>query len=120
MSNKALFTVAASFLALALLPVAADAQKSARVRVGVRIVESPVTEALVAAQQQVSKVAQTDTDEIAVPQHPVATESGIAHVFTERLEAEQISTPDQNAAIALIDTETEPIRVRITVAYTAN
>jgi hypothetical protein len=110
-------------LALALiiaLPMALEAQESARIRVSVRVISSVLPETQAAAATQIANIAETDIDEIRIEKQSAQTERGFAQVTTESL----IDAADVAAELSAVadeaDVDTDKASVLMTVAYTAN
>ena len=120
MSKRIAGFLGVALLLIVMVPEAAAAQKSARIRATARVVESVVPETLAATQQELSQLSQHGADDVQLVKTPIGTKRGIAHVYTECLipdprHASAEPTPESPA-----EGDGSRTLVRITVAYTAN
>jgi hypothetical protein len=102
------------------LPMAAQAQESARIRVNARVVSSVVPETYAATAAHLQQISETGLSEALVVRRPVVTDSRFAHIFTERLANEVGSTLVGSPTVGYAETRADEPELRITVAYTAN
>lgn len=102
------------------LPMAMEAQESARIRVSARVVRSVVPETFAATAAHLQQISEAGVSEDVFVRRPVETDSRFAHIFTERLANEVGSTLLGSPAVAYTETRADEPELRITVAYTAN
>jgi len=120
MSNRIINIAMVALTMIAILPTAADAQRSARIRVSARVVGSVVPETLMAAEAQLDHLAKAGIDEETTTIRAARTENGFAHVYTERLAPEVTGDSNQATPAQQVVEQAGQDRVRLTVAYTAN
>jgi len=102
------------------LPEAVAAQKSARIRVAARVVESAVPETVAATRQELLQISELGVGEEKLATQPTGTERGIAHVYTEHLAQEPRRPSSDQTFGPAADVDGDRTLVRVTVAYTAN
>ena len=112
--------IALAMTLIVVLPMALEAQESARVRVSAHVVQSvrPDTEAAAAA--QLVNIAETGMSDVNIEKQSVGTERGFAQVTTESLAPTHDATAGQNQVAAEADADADQARVLITVAFIAN
>jgi hypothetical protein len=102
------------------LPMALEAQESARIRVSARVVRSVVPETFAATAAHLQQISETGVSEALGVRRPVETDSRFAHIFTQKLANEAGSTLVGSPVVEYAETEVDQPELRITVAYTAN
>ena len=102
------------------LPMALDAQEAGQVRVSVRVIRSVIPEMQAAKAAWLLQFVEPGVSKRNVEKQSFQTERGFAQITTESLLPAPDTTPRQVDAAAESGVESDPARVLMTVAYTAN
>ena len=109
-----------ALVAITALPRNVEAQESAHIRVGARVVSSVIPETQSATIAQLSEFAATGFKDAAIVRQSVQTERGFAQVTTESLPPKGRFVSDRTQAGDDHVVENNQVRVLVTVTFTAN